>query len=49
MSTEQHITVAPFSWLYSLVLSSFSNRGDCEKPEHRDFFALIPDNSDVSL
>ena len=45
MSTEQHITLAPYSWLYYLVLFQFISLGDCGKPEHSDFFVLITDNS----
>ena len=45
MSTEQYITVAPYSWLYYLVFFKFISLGDCGKPEHSDFFVLITDNS----
>ena len=48
-SLAPHITVAPYSLLYYLVLFKFSYRGDCGTPEHRDFFELITDNSYASL
>ena len=37
VSTEQHITVAPYSRLFYLVLFLFSSRGDCGTSECRDF------------